>query len=91
MLVAWQPCFYYCCASLLYVSHSGVLMLQYLHSISESKPMIIHRDLKLENIMLSPEHHGKFRDRGVLWQADCVMMAGLSSKSPAQKGLQMTV
>lgn len=27
--------------------------------------MIIHRDLKLENIMLSPEHHGKFGDRGV--------------------------
>jgi len=27
--------------------------MQYLHNVSESKPMIIHRDLKLENIMLS--------------------------------------
>jgi serine/threonine protein kinase len=29
--------------------------MQYLHTITENKPMIIHRDLKLENIMLSPE------------------------------------
>uniref|UniRef100_A0A7S0RF21 Protein kinase domain-containing protein n=1 Tax=Chlamydomonas leiostraca TaxID=1034604 RepID=A0A7S0RF21_9CHLO len=32
--------------------------MQYLHSITENKPMIIHRDLKLENIMLSPEING---------------------------------
>lgn len=29
--------------------------MQYLHSVTENKPMIIHRDLKLENIMLAPE------------------------------------
>lgn len=29
--------------------------MQYLHSVSENKPMIIHRDLKLENIMLVHE------------------------------------
>jgi len=27
--------------------------MQYLHSVTDNKPMIIHRDLKLENIMLS--------------------------------------
>jgi serine/threonine protein kinase len=32
--------------------------MQYLHSVAEGKPMIIHRDLKLENIMLSPEPTG---------------------------------
>ncbi|KAL6750465.1 kinase-like domain-containing protein [Haematococcus lacustris] len=30
----------------------------YLHAVSDVKPMIIHRDLKLENIMLSPEPGG---------------------------------
>ncbi|EFJ49174.1 hypothetical protein VOLCADRAFT_90042 [Volvox carteri f. nagariensis] len=29
--------------------------MQYLHSTSDIKPMIIHRDLKLENIMLMPD------------------------------------
>ncbi|KAG2437945.1 hypothetical protein HXX76_005561 [Chlamydomonas incerta] len=29
--------------------------MEYLHSTSEIKPMIIHRDLKLENIMLMPD------------------------------------
>ncbi|KAG2493506.1 hypothetical protein HYH03_008322 [Edaphochlamys debaryana] len=32
--------------------------MQYLHSTSEIKPMIIHRDLKLENIMLMPDEGG---------------------------------
>ncbi|KAJ9514444.1 hypothetical protein QJQ45_016183 [Haematococcus lacustris] len=31
----------------------------YLHAVSDVKPMIIHRDLKLENIMLSPEPSGE--------------------------------
>lgn len=30
----------------------------YLHTITENKPMIIHRDLKLENIMLMPDITG---------------------------------
>jgi hypothetical protein len=32
--------------------------MQYLHSVVDGKPMIIHRDLKLENIMLSRAHAG---------------------------------
>lgn len=33
--------------------------MQYLHAVTENKPMIIHRDLKLENIMLSPDAGGE--------------------------------
>lgn len=32
--------------------------MEYLHLVTKEKPMIIHRDLKLENIMLSPEPKG---------------------------------
>lgn len=32
--------------------------MEYLHLVTKDKPMIIHRDLKLENIMLSPEPKG---------------------------------
>ncbi len=32
--------------------------MQYLHSAAEGKPMIIHRDLKLENIMLANKADG---------------------------------
>eukprot|EP00201_Polytomella_parva_P005712 CAMPEP_0175080042 /NCGR_PEP_ID=MMETSP0052_2-20121109/25243_1 /TAXON_ID=51329 ORGANISM="Polytomella parva, Strain SAG 63-3" /NCGR_SAMPLE_ID=MMETSP0052_2 /ASSEMBLY_ACC=CAM_ASM_000194 /LENGTH=850 /DNA_ID=CAMNT_0016350609 /DNA_START=39 /DNA_END=2591 /DNA_ORIENTATION=- len=48
-----------------YASHEALawlidvaLGMQYLHSVSEGKPMIIHRDLKLENIMLSHDVGG---------------------------------
>jgi serine/threonine protein kinase len=34
--------------------------MQYLHSVVETKPMIIHRDLKLENIMLATSHRTAF-------------------------------
>lgn len=32
--------------------------MHYLHTITDTKPMIIHRDLKLENIMLMPDING---------------------------------
>jgi len=52
-----QKCVYTSQEALAWMVHVAEGM-QYLHNVSDSKPMIIHRDLKLENIMLSPEASG---------------------------------